>query len=288
MASPRKSKKMSHTQRKLNLRFVDGVSDVVVEGSHMLSVANHRLYRQGRQYELKVDIDAGGAGGSMSAIEVFALVPTWWLHRAWKMAKANYMKATKLERDALKPIQQAKWDDFRVLPGLTSTSNVAQRNAAGILSDLPTGEYEYSRIENTAGVMKFFTLGSSSATHYNIIEEYSDSFNESQSPTTTITQGPYDDLPNQVKSDQEFQDLQARGDIPPYAQDTLPTHVWVKIAELSQQLGQSNRLSTGWFTAPLGMVRIRSIGGAYLNTNTGTTLEAKAGTYNGVHAPTMG
>lgn len=288
MASQRKTKRKVATQRKMNLRFVDGTTDVVVEGSHMLSVANHRLYRQGRQYELKVDIDVGGAGGSMSAVEVFALVPTWWLHRAWKMAKANYMKATKLERDALKPVQRAKWDDFRVLPGLTSTSTVAQRDASGVLFDLNNGEYTYSRIENDAGVMKQFTLGAASATKYNIIGEYSDSFNVSQSPTTVISDGPYDDLPNQVKSDQEYQDLQEFGDLPPYDAENLPTSVWVKVVELSQQLGASNRLSTGWFSAPLGMVRLRAIGGAYLNTNTGTTLEAKEGTYNGVHAPVMG
>lgn len=288
MATPRKTKRKVATQRKMNLRFRDGASDVCVEGSHMLSVANHRLYRQGRQYELKVDIDAGGAGGSMSAIEVFALVPTWWMHRAWKMAKANYMKATKIERDALKPKQRAKWDDFRVLSGINATSMVAQRDASGVLFDLPPGEYEYSRIENDQGLLKQFTLGPSSTNEYNIIEEYSDSFNVSQSPTTIITQGPYDDLPNQVKSDAEYQDLQFKGDLPPYDAEDLPTMVWVKVAELTQQLGASNRLSTGWFSAPLGMVRIRTIGGTYLNTNTGTTLEAKEGTYNGVHAPVMG
>lgn len=288
MAGARKTKRKVATQKKMNLRFVDGASDVVVEGSHMLSIANHRLYRQGRQYELKVDIDAGGAGGSMSAIEVFALVPTWWLHRAWKMAKANYMKATKLERDALKPSQRAKWDDFRVNPGITSTSFVAQREAGGVLVDLPNGQFQYSRIENDVGAMKGFTFGTGGPTAYNIIDEYSDSFNVSRSPTLPIFDGPYDDLPNQVKSDIEFQDLQLRGDIPPYDSEFLPTAVWVKVAELTQQLGTSNRLSTGWFSAPLGMVRIRTIGGAYLNTNTGTTLEAKEGTYNGVHAPVMG
>lgn len=272
----------------MNLRFVDGATDVVVEGSHMLSIANHRLYRQGRQYQLKIDVDPGSMGGSMSSIEVYALVPTWWLHRAWKMAKQTWLDATKLERSALKTQQMARWHDFRISSGLSSTSNVAQMAQSGVLFNLPGGEYTYSQVETTGGAMKFFSLGTANTLNYNIIEEYSDSFNESQNPTTVITQGPYDDLPNQVKSSQEYQDLQEKGDLPPYAADTLPQAVWVKVKELSQTLGLSNTLSTGYFTAPLGMVRLRTIGGGFTATSTGLSIEAKPGSYSGVDAITMG
>ena len=58
----------------------------------------------------------------------------------------------------------------------------------------------------------------------------------------------------------------------------------MRIAVLDGTAG-TQKLSTGFFTAPCGLVLCVGYGGD--DTNFSVSLEAKAGDYKGVHAPSM-
>ena len=78
------------------------------------------------------------------------------------------------------------------------------------------------------------------------------------------------------------------GNLPPYAQSTIENQVFTKIATLNVAASGGNKLSTGYFTAPCGLVYISTSGGI-----NGTTIgnkiyvEVKGGDYKGVHATNM-
>ena len=84
--------------------------------------------------------------------------------------------------------------------------------------------------------------------------------------------------------------LQARGNAPPYSATTFPS-VWVKVATLAVDASGAQKLSTGFFDAPCGLVHLNALGGAdfqdvnSLRNNVAVTF-AK-GDYKGVSAHSM-
>ena len=101
-------------------RFLDTPYQVptVVDLGACLSRINHRLFRQGRQYKVRVQADINSFGSNDPRIEVYALAPTWWVNAAWRKAKAAYDGAMSDEKKVLAKENLAKWRDFRVGSGL--------------------------------------------------------------------------------------------------------------------------------------------------------------------------
>ena len=81
----------------------------------LMSKVNRRLYRQARNYEVKIDLDVDAPG----VYEVFAISDTWMNQNALKMAHDIYLDNTDDERERIKNAAMARWNDFRVLPGVT-------------------------------------------------------------------------------------------------------------------------------------------------------------------------
>jgi len=79
--------------------------------------------------------------------------------------------------------------------------------------------------------------------------------------------------------------LQIQGNEPPYdATGVGADSPWVRVATLST--GSSQKLSTGFFKAPCGLVIFDSSEVINVNVNA-LSWEVKAGDYKGVHAPSM-
>ena len=77
-------------QRTINLRSsATEVDYYVLDVGRNLSAMNHRLYRQGKTYSVKVDLDPGHAAASY---DVYALVDTWYVQKAWQLARATYLQ----------------------------------------------------------------------------------------------------------------------------------------------------------------------------------------------------
>jgi len=262
----------------------------LVDAGRILSASNHRLYRYGKRYEMKIDADISLFPPGNS-ITVWALADTWAVQKAFEEGKFVFDKAYTNERQNLSKEARARWFDFRANIGVTGDSMVPVVSTdpiTGGLSYLTGGEFAASIVEDQAGVTRAFSWSpTTSASTYSMIAEYNLAGNTNTSPTTPTGAGPYDDL-QADSSAVEMQALQDRGNLPPYDANNLPA-VWVKIGtlELSSQEG-AQRLSTGYFPAPCGQVVLQLTG--TLSTSTISNLvsvEFKSGDYKGVKAHNM-
>jgi hypothetical protein len=263
------------------------VPQVEVNIEQYLSKVNRRLYRQSRSYTMKIDIDATAG----QTYNVYALSDSWMNERALKMAYAMYLENSEDERDRLKGTQVARWEDFRVVSGTNYQKlNPLQFTLPGSGPpspvELATGEFINTMVVDAAGVNKGFTWGASSSSRYSILEEYDKAGNAQTSPSTSTGDVPYDDLmadDNAVMATA----LQTFGNSPPYdATGVSADRTWVNVGTLSA--GAAQRLTTGFFKAPCGIVLITAGAAGDEIVATGPlSWTVKAGDYKGVHAPSL-
>lgn len=277
--------------RTVGLETAAGASprpQIEVNVEQLMSKVNRRLYRHGRKYEVKVDLDTQAPG----IYTVYALSDSWMNDRAFKMAYQMYLENSEDERDRIKDANIARWEDFRTQSGFTGQFAVANPllYSGPSLAEriqLTAGEFATTFVVDKAGVSKAFTWGAATASRYSILAEYDKAGNAQSSPSTSTGDMPYDDLMADDSATLAGL-LQTSGNSPPYdAAGVNAGNPWVKVGELTST-ANGQKLSTGYFTAPCGYVLIA--GGAdgesavatrYLN------LTCKSGDYKGVHAPSM-
>jgi hypothetical protein len=247
----------------------------------LLSANGHRLYRQHGCYQVKVNLLDGNA---QAEVKVYALANHWFVKRSIQQAKAIYDAAVSDERAVA---TEGRWNDFRIgsesgfelLGTLLQSAPVS--TATGALTS--AGEYLYSRIRDAAGVTKDFRLnGPSGAGGYNVFEEYDNMGNTARHPqqASPATVGAYDGAVETV-DEQNMADLVIRGNDPPYDSTNLRDQVFVQVGSLYHDpVTGAQRLSTGFFPAPLGFVWLDY---GTENRNPTLELELKSGKYKGVH-----
>ena len=74
-------------QRAIRLGAPTGVAQTTgtFDAGRLLSQINHRLYRYGKKYNMKIDVDVDVLTPGQS-IEVYALMDTWYIQRAFEEA----------------------------------------------------------------------------------------------------------------------------------------------------------------------------------------------------------
>ena len=250
----------------------------LIQVDKVLSEVNHRLYRQHMTYTARVDLSTDATFGR---VEVYALAPTWYVMNSLREAKRVHDDAMKEERAMA---GQARWYDFRIDPNFPGTVTSLRAygldsNGAAVPVSIAGSEYVYSTIENHAGAQKGFRLlGASSASEYNVFEEYDAMGNVSDSPETPAA-GGYDGVRSAVENE-NIASLLENGNAPPYNPDTWNV-VWVKVGELYQTAGGSSSKSTGFFEAPLGLIYLPNHAASG---DRDITLRVKAGKYKGAQA----
>lgn len=268
------------TARECDLTTTSGVPqpNSMIQVDKVMSELNHRLYRQHMVYTARVSL---GTDAQTNQIDVYALAPTWYVLNSLRTAKRVHDDAMKEER-AL--VRQARWYDFRIRPDMPLTEVLQPagltRTTLGLDAVSNTGsEYLYSEIHDLNGNNKRFQLvGASSAGAFNVFEEYDAMGNVSDSPQTPAP-GGYDDVDSDINN-ANADDLQQRGNAPPYDTDTWNV-VWVKVGELYRTASGTQSVSTGYFDAPLGIIYIPN----YAQTTNGVLrLDVKAGKYKGIQA----
>ena len=200
------------------------------------------------------------------------------------MAKAAW-DASNAEEIAMNGGKVARWNDFRVTPGLTGFGELqAVQFRQGTLSQISfiAGQFNNSQVVDTAGVTRTFSLGDTTpATQYGIIDEYDNQEGTSDDPENPST-SPYNGLlPNQDPA--AAQAISEFGSEPPYNGTGYGRGVWVKVGTIHLASGRQ-RLSTGFFKAPLGLIAMTGVGWL---TNPDITVEVKAGDYKGVMSHSM-
>ena len=288
--SAKKAKKTSHYPVVLGTDLDDVTTtsgNKLLRVDRELSKQNHRLYRMARYYQVKIDMQPQDSADTN--VSIYVLADTWSLQKACQMAYKQYLDNTAEERAKLAGGHLARWADFRVDDGLdiggaqpdelVSRRYSYQKNASNFI----TGEFELTKVVDAAGVTRTFTLSSApTGSEFSILNEYDASGNQQNTPNANVT-GAYNALDDE--SDQaNVTNLQEDGDLPPYTQTSLvPGNQWVRVANLGRGAGGQQRLSSGFFTAPMGLVLISGV-----NTSPNTlSFEVKRGNYKGVHAPSM-
>lgn len=256
---------------------------LLIRTDKLLSNVNHRLYRQSRVYNVKVDIDTDLADGS--TVDVYALSDTWYNMKAYQLAKKMFDENSK-EESALLGSSKARWNDFRVDTSLGQADLQAmQFSLAPVL--FTSGEYVMSEVANTLGATQTFSWDSAASGEYNIIDEYDATGNTDVSPTNALSQVAYDGLTDEL-DDNQMEHLSDDGNNPPYSATTFANQCWVKVGTLFIRASGTNKVSTGYFNAPCGLIVLATSGGLEANTITENVhLTVKPGDYKGVHAPSM-
>lgn len=262
---------------------------VEVNIEQFLSKTNRRLYRQSRNYQVKIDADPDAS----QTYNVYALADTWMVERALKMGYDMYQLRSESARDRLKDNSIARWEDFRVQSGVTAQAlNPMQFNLSGAGFpgvELADGEFSLTEVIDNAGVTRTFTWDPTpTGSTYSLMDQYDKAGDAQPSPTTITGDMPYDNLMADDSQAMAF-DLQQRGNLPPYDADGVNgAYTWVRVAQLSAAT-PSQKLSTGFFSAPCGFV-IVTVGGGTEETivdETKLSWSVKSGDYKGVHAPSM-
>lgn len=274
-------------QRSWRIRSSAVCDYLVGSASNNCSAVNHRLYRQGKTYSVKIDLDPGSPPGQYT---IWALADTWMLQKAWQLARSTYLKATADERKQL-GTQTARWEDFAVGVGLTvANQQIAIAGLAGTnLSDTAVGNGEVpisSIYLETTGAQHTFSLGVTSGTVFGIFDEYNNIGRVDPDPENPTNAQAYGGVDAEINNGQ-LEKLQDDGNLPPYAQSISTQQAWVKVATLRNDSPEATRLSTGFFNAPLGLFVIQPPTGGFTFTDQ-LTMTMQAGDYKGVKAMNIG
>jgi hypothetical protein len=249
--------------------------------SRLLSQVNHRLYRESRTYECSVQIDANVADAT--TVDVYALADTWYLKGALKLAKMAWDQSN-AEEIAMNNGKTARWNDFRIDDGLSGFGQLrVDQFAKGTLATLPftAGQFDLSQVVDQTGTSREFTLGTGTATRYDIFAEYDEQAGTSADPEFPST-GPYTGLlPNLETAASEA--ISEHGSEPPYKADGYGSAIWVKVGTIHLASGRQ-RLSTGFFQAPMGKIALTGV--AFLD-EPDIQVTVKAGDYKGVMSHSM-
>lgn len=263
----------------------------LIDAGRLLSTSNHRLYRYGKRYSMKVDMDPQAVSLPTGQIDVWALADTWAVQKAFEEAYAAYDKAYEDERENISKEARARWFDFRINPGVAGDLLYAttKSDPTGAVTRLTGGEFDASIVVDSAGTTRTFSWDpTTTAGNYSVPAEYDLSGNTNSSPTTPTGSGPYADLQADAHP-VEMEAIQDRGNLPPYDANAFP-EVWVKIATLQTSNGTSSngaaKLTTGYFDAPCGVVVLNASQGMD-SLSEAISVTFQAGDYKGVRAHNM-
>jgi hypothetical protein len=253
----------------------------VFDTAAALSRLNRRLYRFARVYPVSI----GMIPTETQTVEVYALRDDWAVHKGIQMAYQQYLKNTQDERDATST--PARWEDFRIDHGVAVVDTLVPKlHDSSFASILQTeGEFALSTVVDQANIQRTFTFGTVvGATEYGVLQEYDKAGNAPQTPDSTsgVPGGrlPYGELDTE-RNEQTALDLEQNGDLPPYDKDGVNADSpWVKIATLGSSVGGAQRLSTGFFNAPCGLVVLVGSGASWNSDS--MMFEVKTGQYKGV------
>jgi len=277
-------------QRKLHLGVDTGSPSTTAQfdSGRLLSQTNHRLYRYGKRYTQKVDVDPSYLNPG-TTVDVWALMDTWYVQKAFEEAKIVFHRAYTDERENLSADTVARWFDFRITSGITTVDMfpLVDGNPTTPTSSLIVdGEFDDSIVEDSAGVTRTFSwAGATTATSYSVINEYDLAGSTNFSPTFPTGAGPYDDLEADASA-VEMEALQQRGNKPPYAAGSFPS-LWMKVATLTVGAAGNQKISTGYFDAPCGLVYLSATGQTMASMNNGISVTVQSGDYKGVKAHNM-
>lgn len=245
----------------------------------LLSKENHRLYRQGMVYHVRVQVLNNNTTGQR---DLQVVKNTWAIRKAWGLAKQSWWSSTAEERES--GIRPGRWNDFKVFMDAGQTAlNTEGPVTAG------DGEWEYTNAANvdTGALLQFHLIGAGSASRFGILREYDEMRDQDvDTPAAAAAFMPYSQLVGERSSAQAEQ-LQEEGDNPPYSAADLengPGQLLTYYMHSPSSGGGDWVTNTqGYIPVPCGLMFYPGN-----LTNAGNyRIDFKPGKYKGVHAEVM-
>jgi hypothetical protein len=239
-------------------------------------------------YSMKVDIDVQSALAN-AGVDVYVLRDTWDLQGAYKLAMKTYYNTMKEE---MTQSSRGRWLDFNVQSGVAADllgPSVAEEdfNTVGSFTVLPTTGTTYASVADAAGTPHSFTMEvSASANEYSIIDEWRNFGRVSNDPASQSTTLAYAGVSENI-DETNYDLLRDVGENPPYS-TAADDEIWHKVCTLQAGSDGNQKLSSGFFDAPLGIVILRSVAGfppGPAVPDVGLTVSFQKGNYKGVKAP---
>ena len=258
-------------------------TEILVDVAKCLSAINRRLYRQGRVYHVRIDLQTPAADGVGANIK--RIPNTWMVKKAWELAKAE-----RDEQLSKSKRPRGRWDDFRVgwdatyktglapsLADFSGTYTIDESNVSKAHDSTTSDDHEF---------VMFGAARDASTNLYGILEQYDLTGNVlDNQPAGQLTTGAYVDLQPDSGLAESAGDLAAlQGDNPPYDANGIvgaDDKGSVMIPSLSQSSSGNGSARNHLFTElPLGLLKIENA------TNSGIAyiFTVMAGDYKGVKA----
>ena len=111
-------------QRTLPIVSSAAATGYVVHVDKLLSQANSKLYRQGMNYHVSVNLAIANAASSSNFYQVFTLNKDHRTIGALRMARSIYNQAMKDELE-IRPEVKSPWTDFKIAPQVVSAGGTA-------------------------------------------------------------------------------------------------------------------------------------------------------------------
>ncbi len=284
-----------------------GTGIAMLEMHNIASKLNHRLYRQTRNYRVRLQQTQDANAGRVMT-QIFTLPDTWFVRGAIKYAYDTYMQnhADELANG----IKFGRWHDFQISPQNPDGSYELLEpilydgdGFASIAQDEPSGAAgTYSTTKAADGTSMGFHCIGNIANSYNILREFAEYRNNMKpdDESTTAVQ-PYGDL-------LDLKDAEAMvesGDRAPYDRDfsgwipddeTVDDSTGQHILTLQDTIGSDQDGGSGFTTskvinAPLGVIFLRNlVNGSMTDIPTSSPqlrLEFMPGSYKGIDAPSL-
>ena len=300
------------TQRSLPLVSSAAATGYLAHVDKLLSQANSKLYRQGMNYHVSVNLAMPNATSTSNYYQIFTLNKDHRTIGAMKMARSIYNQAMKDELE-IRPEVKSPWTDFKIQPerissggaaitwpalvneGLLSQLKVAGTDVGGVQAVRFSDSYLYSQITANNGDQRKFALITDSSGYpddaWDIFKEYTNYLTNRADPDSAAEVAAYGDASAVLT---EMAELADKGDEPPYAWNNKILEgvggsqqdqgaLFTLQGVLSHDSVPTDFLKVINCEAPLGMVFIIS------QSNMSTTAQeivitAKAGNYKGVKA----
>lgn len=245
----------------------------------LLSKENHRLYRQGMVYHVRVQLLNNNTTGQR---DLQVVKNTWAIRKAWGLAKQSWWNSTAEEREG--GIRPGRWNDFKVFMEAAHTA----ANTEGPVT-AADGEWNYTNAaEQATGVLReFHLLGAGSANRFGILREYDEMRDQVQDTLAAAAAFmPYSSLVADRSSAQAEQ-LQEEGDNPPYSAVDLengPGQLLTYYMHSPSSGGGDWVTNTqGYIPVPCGLIKYPG----NLTNVANLRVDFKPGKYKGVHAEVM-
>lgn len=255
-----------------------GSSVKYVDTHAVMSRLNQRLYRQG----MVSHIDVRAIPATTPGITMVTRLPnTWYVRKAWALAKKKWMESTADER--ANGVRPGRWNDFRIFYDSAHNAGNSVTSAFGHLA-LANGEVNYTTAVDwdNAAQRNFQMVGSSSLSRWGILDEY-DKIADTDQDTPPAGSGSmsYVSLLAELNS-QQADAVQEEGDNPPYDAVSLQNN-FVGASTTIQTNSQCDR--TGYQPTPCGLL---VFSGYDTENPPAIEITFKAGKMKGIHAEVMG